>query len=274
MVERHSCLNCLILMDLYINSQSCSLFTFRQNPLVLVHDQQPLEVPTLPHSGVSVPTSSPPSSANVTQTSDLRGGSNLTFNEPFLVNYQTGGHCASGMKLEVNTLATVPPPTSAPAKSPASSPSPKSSAPTPKIAPKISPVSSPKNAPKISPATSPGASSPSPITVEAPTVPPNDDSVPTSSPPAPSQPSSADKISVVASSTVGFGVVVMMLFFTQSCSLFTFRQNPLVLVHDQQPLEVPTLPHSGVSVPTSSPPSSASKIRFIASYTVDLALSL
>ncbi|XP_060211465.1 uclacyanin 1 [Lycium barbarum] len=120
----------------------------------------------------------------------------------------TGGHCASGMKLEVNTLATVPPPTSAPAKSPASSSSPKSSAPTPKIAPKISPVSSPKNAPKISPATSPDASSPSPITVEAPSVPPNNDSVPTSS-----QPSSADKISVVASSTMGFGVVVMMLFF-------------------------------------------------------------
>ncbi|KAF3675235.1 putative cysteine-rich repeat secretory protein 38-like [Capsicum annuum] len=130
----------------------------------------------------------------------------------------TGGHCASGMKLEVNTLATVPPPIVAPAISPAKSPV---SAPSPKNAPKVSPVSSPspkssapspKIAPKISPAKSPVASSPSPITVEAPTLPPPADVVPTASPTSPSQPSSADKISVVASSSVGFGIVAMIFF--------------------------------------------------------------
>ncbi|XP_009602744.1 uclacyanin 1-like [Nicotiana tomentosiformis] len=121
----------------------------------------------------------------------------------------TGGHCASGMKLEVNTIATASPPPAAappvlppastpsttpvissPTKSPASSPSPKSSAPSPKIAPKISPVSNP--------------SSP---TVDAPALPPSGASVPT-----PSQPSSANKIGVIAGSTVGFGFVVTMTF--------------------------------------------------------------
>ncbi|MCD7469931.1 hypothetical protein HAX54_009349 [Datura stramonium] len=133
----------------------------------------------------------------------------------------TGGHCASGMKLEVNTLATVPPPASPPVISPAkspvsSSPSPKSSAPSPKNAPKISPVPSPSPKssaplpPKISPAKSPVASTPSSTTVDAPTLPPPGVFVPTSSPPSPS---SSDKISVIASSTVGFCVVVVMFFF-------------------------------------------------------------
>ncbi|KAG5570038.1 hypothetical protein H5410_059804 [Solanum commersonii] len=137
----------------------------------------------------------------------------------------TGGHCASGMKLEVNTLATVPvvpPPSSPPVKSPVSAPS-------PKIAPKISPVSalSPKNAPKISPVSAPSPkslaptpknapkSSPAASSPETPSLPPSSsDFVPTSSPSSsPSVPSSADKISVIASSTVGFGLVIMMLFF-------------------------------------------------------------
>ncbi|OIT20969.1 PREDICTED: uclacyanin-3-like [Nicotiana attenuata] len=126
----------------------------------------------------------------------------------------TGGHCASGMKLEVNTIATaspppaaappVPPPASTPStnpvvssptKSPASSPSPKSSAPSPKLAPKISPAKSPVSGP-LSP------------NVEAPALPPSDASVPT-----PSLPSSANKLSVIAGSTVGFGFAVMMMFF-------------------------------------------------------------
>nr|XP_004251506.1 uclacyanin 1-like [Solanum lycopersicum] len=126
----------------------------------------------------------------------------------------TGGHCASGMKLEVNTLATVPPP---PVKSPVSAPS-------PKIAPKISPVSapSPKNAPKISPVSAPSPkslapsapkSSPPATSPETPSLSPSStEFVPTSSPS--SSPSSADKVSVIASSTVvGFGLVIMMLFF-------------------------------------------------------------
>ncbi|XP_055801891.1 uclacyanin 1-like [Solanum dulcamara] len=120
----------------------------------------------------------------------------------------TGGHCASGMKLEINTLATASPPPAVapPAKSPVSSP-------TPKIAPPVS-SPSPKNAPKISPAKSPAAAvPPSSTTIEVPTLPPSSGFVPTSSPPSPSPPSSADKISVLASSTVGFGVVIMMLFF-------------------------------------------------------------
>ncbi|TMW99246.1 hypothetical protein EJD97_002840 [Solanum chilense] len=131
----------------------------------------------------------------------------------------TGGHCASGMKLEVNTLATapvVPPPISPPVKSPVSAPSPKN-------APKISPVSapSPKNAPKISPVSAPSPkslapnapkSSPPATSPETPSLSPSStDFVPTSSPS--SSPSSADKVSVIASSNLGFGLVIMMLFF-------------------------------------------------------------
>ncbi|XP_009763857.1 early nodulin-like protein 14 [Nicotiana tabacum] len=133
----------------------------------------------------------------------------------------TGGHCASGMKLEVNTIATasppsaaappVPPPASTPSttpvvssptKSPASSPSPKSSPPSPKLAPKISPAKSPTTSPTKSP-----VSSPSSPTIEAPALPPSGASVPT-----PSPPSSANKIGVIAGSTMGFGFVVMMAF--------------------------------------------------------------
>ncbi|KAK4714223.1 hypothetical protein R3W88_020130 [Solanum pinnatisectum] len=112
------------------------------------------------------------------------------------------------------------------ASPPSSSPSPKSSsAPSPKNTHKISPAMSPsKSSHAHSPAmpptgvpTSPSVEAPGlppsieapglPPSIEAPGLPPSDASAP-----ATSSPSSADKISVVAGSTVGFGFVVMMMF--------------------------------------------------------------
>ncbi|KAJ8568507.1 hypothetical protein K7X08_028040 [Anisodus acutangulus] len=159
----------------------------------------------------------------------------------------TGGHCTVGrMKLEINTLskafpppppakpATPPtatpkapppstpkiPPPSSPTTPPASAPytTPVASPPTSSPSPKSSSVPSPKNGHKISPAMSPSKSHahspamppagvPTSPTVEAVGLPPSDAPAPT-----PSAPSSADKISVIAGSTVGFGFVVMLMF--------------------------------------------------------------
>ncbi|CAN4103449.1 unnamed protein product [Withania somnifera] len=114
------------------------------------------------------------------------------------------------------------PPASAPSTTPvasphSSSPSPKSSsAPTPKHAHKISPALSPSesshgHSPVMPPTgvpTSPSVEAPGlPPSVEAPGLPPSGASAPT-----PSSPSSADKISVVAGLTMGFGFVVMLTF--------------------------------------------------------------
>ncbi|XP_060190957.1 uclacyanin 1-like [Lycium barbarum] len=122
------------------------------------------------------------------------------------------------------------PPPSSPTTPPASAPStaPVASPPTSSPSPKSSSAPSPKHSHKISPAMSPSKSShahspamppagvPTPPTVEAPGLPPSVESVglPPSDSPAPTQsaPSSADKISVVAGSTVGFGFVVMLMF--------------------------------------------------------------
>ncbi|XP_055824000.1 uclacyanin 1-like [Solanum dulcamara] len=118
------------------------------------------------------------------------------------------------------TPMTTPPsaPSTTPVASPpSSSPSPKSSsAPSQKYAPKISPAWSPsKSSHAHSPAmpptgvpTSPTGEAPGlPPFAEAPGLPPSGASAPT-----PSVFSSADKISVVTGSTVGFGFVVMMMF--------------------------------------------------------------
>ncbi|XP_059283168.1 uclacyanin 1-like [Lycium ferocissimum] len=114
------------------------------------------------------------------------------------------------------------PPASAPSTTPVASP------PTSSLSPKSSPAPSPKHAHKISPALSPSKSSlaqspampptgvPTSPTDEAPGLPPSVESVglpPSDAPaPTPSAPSSADKISVIAGSTVGFGFVVMQMF--------------------------------------------------------------
>ncbi|XP_049352959.1 uclacyanin 1-like [Solanum verrucosum] len=157
-----------------------------------------------------------------------------------------------GMKLEINTLpkatppppakpATPPTPTPTPKAPPPSTPStpppstPKTPPPTPMTkppvasppssspSPKSSSAPSPRNIHKISPAMSPSKSShahspampptgvPTSPSVEAPGLPPSAEA-PGASAPATSSPSSADKISVVAGSTVGFGFVVMMMF--------------------------------------------------------------
>ncbi|XP_006360596.1 uclacyanin-2-like [Solanum tuberosum] len=150
----------------------------------------------------------------------------------------TGGHCnVGGMKLEINTLPKATPPPPPPSK-PATPPTPTPKAPPPPTpmtkppvasppssspSPKSSSAHSPRNIHKISPAMSPSKSShahspampptgvPTSPSVEAPGLPPSAEA-PGASAPATSSPSSADKISVVAGSTVGFGFVVMMMF--------------------------------------------------------------
>ncbi|KAK4368460.1 hypothetical protein RND71_012252 [Anisodus tanguticus] len=114
------------------------------------------------------------------------------------------------------------PPASAPsttpvASPPSSSPSPKSSsAPSPKHAHKISPAPSPSKSSHAHSPAMPPTSVPTSPSVEAPGLPPSVEAVglpPSDAPaPTPSAPSSADKISVVAGSTVGFGFVIMLMF--------------------------------------------------------------
>ncbi|KAL6287418.1 hypothetical protein ACE6H2_011808 [Prunus campanulata] len=128
----------------------------------------------------------------------------------------TSGHCSQGMKLEVDTLATSAAPTASPL-SPAPQESP--SIPAPSAAPTTStasPAQSPQSAPTLSPALpselpiSP-ASNPADIpSTEAPTS--------TSRTGSSAQPSSSSlnyKLgSLQASLTVGFSVVVIMLFLS------------------------------------------------------------
>ncbi|KAJ8568791.1 hypothetical protein K7X08_032422 [Anisodus acutangulus] len=114
------------------------------------------------------------------------------------------------------------PPASAPsttpvASPPSSSPSPKSSsAPSPKHAHKISPAPSPSKSSHAHSPAMPPTSVPTSPSVEAPGLPPSVEAVglpPSDAPaPTPSAPSSANKISVVAGSTVGFGFVIMLMF--------------------------------------------------------------
>ncbi|XP_030546356.1 uclacyanin 1 isoform X2 [Rhodamnia argentea] len=128
----------------------------------------------------------------------------------------TPGHCAGGMKLEVDTLAaTSTPPAATPATPPAASPSSPPAA-SPSTPPPRSPAASP---PSKSPAASPPAESParSPSSALAPKAAvPSPAAMPGSAPPsgsaAESPKSSANRVSLTFTLAMGvcFGVVSLL----------------------------------------------------------------